>query len=255
MHLRKSAVVNQHFLGYLCLEASLPVEVAMPGPDSGGKIVLKHETQRVHLFQLLLHSNYRVLDDQTDTFTRYQRDGPDIKKALDNGEAFPWAALTRLQAAKFFSDMIESLIGAVFLDADGDFEVIRRILRTLGILPVLERIVKDGVDVQHPVSRLGIWVSKQQQKVVYIFDKNAGKVICSVVLHDKDEEGNWAEHGTVVCQVAALYRSKRTEMEVRFTAAERAMRILDPNPREELFEEDLDPYLDLDYDDDADIPA
>jgi hypothetical protein len=144
--------------------------------------------------------------------------------------------------------MIESLIGAVFLDAEGDFEVIRRILHTLGILPVLERIVKDEVDVQHPVSRLGIWASKRQKKVVYVFDKTGGKVICSVALHDKDDEGNWTEDGVVICRVAALYRSKRTEMEVRFTAAERAMRILDPNPREELFEEDLDPYLDLDYD-------
>jgi hypothetical protein len=172
------------------------------------------------------------------------------KISLETSQTFPWAALTRLQAAKFFSDMVESLIGAVFLDTGGDFEVVRLMLRRLGILPVLERIVEDNVDVQHPVSRLSLWASARQKKVVYSYSKEFGKTVCTVALHDKDEDGQPLEDGVTVCQVAAKYRGKRTEMEARFVAAERAMSILDSNPHEELVE-DIEVFLDLDPDDEG----
>ena len=142
MHLRKSAVVNGQILSFICLKTNLTVDTMMPRPDpnatSNGsgyarvKIEEVHETQEIHLWRCLLHSSTKVLEDQLNTFTRYCKWKDDIEENLMQGTIFPWAALTRLQAPKFFSDMIESIIGAIFLDSNGSMEVVRGVLHILG---------------------------------------------------------------------------------------------------------------------------
>jgi len=211
MHLRKSAVVNMHFLAYICLRCSLKLKSIMAGPNEKGKIQTREETTEVHLWQCLLHSSHRVLDDQNMTFARYQKNRASIDAALDKGSIFPWGQLSRLQSPKFFSDMIESVIGAVYLDSRGDWDMVRGVLQSLGILPVLERIVRDEVDVLHPVSRLAVWASQQaeQKKVKYTFEKEKGKIICII---NVDEEEVYREE--------EIHRGHASQDQVRFVAAE-----------------------------------
>jgi endoribonuclease Dicer len=215
LHLRKSALVNAHFLAFVCLRCSLTRDVPMPRPDSRGHISLTFEKHPIYLWQCLLHSSHRVLEDQKFTFSRFQKAEADIVKTLETDSVFPWAALSCLHAPKFLSDMVESIIGAVYLDSSGDMDVVRQVLRKLGILQVMERIVQDEVDVLHPVSRMSVWASRQQKSISYQIEKAKGNITCTVLVA-----------GEEVVKEAHKYHGRRSEQEIVFVAAERAIKIL-----------------------------
>jgi dsRNA-specific ribonuclease len=215
MHLRKSAVVNTHFLAYICLRCSLSVDTSMPRPNGNGGVSVQSDTQVVYLWQCLLHSSPRILDDFKNTFPRFQKSREEIEGALTQEGIFPWAALTRLQAPKLFSDIVESLLGAIYLDSNGNLDVIRRVLRKLGILPILERIVEDDVDILHPVSRLSVWASRNSTEIEYKFEKCKDTITCVILLNGNEKY--W---------VTDTYRGHASQNDVKFAAAEQAIKAL-----------------------------
>lgn len=214
IHLRRSSVVNTHFLAFICLNASVKFSATLPHVVDG-TLQDGADAQEISLWKCLFHSSPRVMDDQANTFSRFKKRKGEIEDALRNDSIFPWAALTRLQAPKFFSDMIESVLGAVFLDSKGDIATARQVIAHLGILPVLERIVKDNVDVWHPVSRIAQWASKHERALEFKFEKERGAVKCSVLVDGKVE---------AVAQ--DQYRGASTQEEVKLVAAEEASRAL-----------------------------
>ncbi|SJK99370.1 uncharacterized protein ARMOST_02666 [Armillaria ostoyae] len=129
MHLRKSAVVNRHILAYLCLKCCVKVRSYMPRPtESGSGIWLEEEEDNIYLWKCLLHVSPCVLDDQHVTFEKFETLSDAIADGLENGKIYPWTALTQLQVPKFFSDMIESLLGTVFLDSEGNLDRTRDVM-------------------------------------------------------------------------------------------------------------------------------
>jgi endoribonuclease Dicer len=225
IHLRRSSVVNGHFLAYICLglrwenSAIMPQAVTTDEEESfslnvNSTFVPGTSSHETYLWQCLLHSSDHVLDDLNNTFTRYQSRKDEIREALDTSSIFPWAALTRLQAPKFFSDIIESIIGAAYIDSQGNMDAIRAILRRIGILPTLERIVRDDVSVLHPVSRLSTWAQKNGKEIEYEFIKERGNVVC-VISVDGAEEVRETER----------YRGLVSQEEVKFAAAEKAIHL------------------------------
>ena len=213
MHLRKSALVNGHFLAYICLRMSCSVDALMPRPNAQGCIEETVDTKDIHLWKCLLHSSPKVLEDQQNTATRFRLRRKEIEELLAAGTIFPWASLTRLQAPKFFSDMVESIIGAIFLDSQGNIPVVHQILYNLGIMPILERVVSEDVDVLHPVSRLSLWAQKNDKKIEYVYKREGGRINCVIMVDDKEE-----------VRVADLWKGRMSQEEVKFAAAEQAIR-------------------------------
>ncbi|KAF8628766.1 hypothetical protein AX15_003738 [Amanita polypyramis BW_CC] len=270
LHLRRSALVNAHFLAYICLCTSTQIKTMMPrvslrtGADGGGEdgesesrsrtpwIELATENQEKYLWQCLLHSSPRVLEDQTGTYDRFQKRRAEIESYLGHSDIFPWASLTRLQAPKFFSDIVESVIGAVFLDCGGDLSpdgAVQSVMRHLGILDVLEWVITDNVDVLHPVSLVCNWVGKRGKVAEYKFEKEKGMISCVVLLDGEEvtvkrsqvpvlsavalaavgglrvvEKANTDEEDVVVLKIVDVNRGKTSEGEVKFAAAEAAIR-------------------------------
>ncbi|KAF8965408.1 hypothetical protein BDZ97DRAFT_1658958 [Flammula alnicola] len=214
MHLRKSAVVNAHILAYICLKTRITVDAVMPHPNADGGIEVTNDAQEIYLWKCLLHSSPKVLEDQLNTFTRFRKRKDEIEESLMSGPIFPWAALTRLQAPKFFSDMVESIIGAIFIDSNGSIPLVRSVLERLGVMPLLEHIVRDDVDVLHPVSRLSMWAAKRDKTIQYVIDRSGSKVSCAVVVDDKEE-----------VKVTDEWRGKPSEEEVKYAAAEQAIKM------------------------------
>lgn len=212
MHLRRTALVNGHILAYICLRMSCSVDAFMPRPNAEGQIEEIVDTSVIYLWKCLLHSSPKVLEDQLNTFTRFRKRREEIEESLTTGTIFPWAALTRLQAPKFFSDMIESIIGAIFLDSQGNIPVVRQILYNLGIMPILERVVSEDVDILHPVSRLSLWAQKNEKTIEYVYEREGGRVSC-VIMVDGQEQ----------VRVADLWMGKKSQEEVKFAAAEQAI--------------------------------
>ncbi|KAH9482151.1 Dicer-like protein 2 [Psilocybe cubensis] len=213
LHLRKSAVVNGHILSYVCLKTSIRVEADMPRPNADGRIEVSREGQDIHLWKCLLHSSPKVMEDQLNASTRYRKCKDEIEESLMTGTVFPWAALTKLQAPKFFSDMIESLIGAIFLDSNGSVDIVHQVLTKLGIIPLLEYIVKNDVDILHPVSRLSLWAQKHDKTIEYVIERGGGKVTCAVLVDDKEE-----------AKAESQWRGKPSQEEVKFAVAEMAIK-------------------------------
>ncbi|KAI5895582.1 P-loop containing nucleoside triphosphate hydrolase protein [Schizophyllum commune H4-8] len=216
IHLRRSAAVNMHFLAFVCLRAKVAVDKHMPRPTAPDwRVQMATESQDIYLWQCMLHSSSTVIDDQNNTFARFRRLEKEISEALETGDIFPWAALTRMQAPKFFSDVVESLIGAVFLDAEGDMEIATDVIRTLGIMRVLERVVDEDLDVLHPLSRLSVWAQQAHKELELISEKEKGKAVCRVLVD-----------GEEIARDEDAYHGKVSLNEVKFTAAEKAVRVL-----------------------------
>lgn len=273
IHLRRSAVVNALFLSYICLRTSITVESFMPqvhseDSDDSQRPTIRirpgTEKQEIYLYKCLLHSSPPVLEDQKNTFARFCKRRDEIKEVLGKGDIFPWAALTRLQAPKFISDIVESIIGAVYLDSRGDMTrsgAVQRVLRKLGILDTLEWIIRDNVSVLHPISQVGQWAQGVGKEVDYRIEKEKGMVSCTVLLDGREvkvkknqipvlsevasaavnglEVGTGAdalngggveeqeaapEEDMVVLKVVDMNRGKVSEGEVKFAAAEVAIR-------------------------------
>ena len=219
IHSIKTAVVNAHFLAMLCLRAFTDLPVVMPSwsPEKG--MIVTEDAQHTHLYKCLLHSSVRILDEQQATFARWERPGgrDEIEAALKEGRAFPWSALTALEAPKFLSDMVESLLGAVYLDSRGDFEVVRGVLRRLGHWEVLERIVERDMHVVDPLSRLYVWAGKNHEKVKCGTPKRKeNRVSCSVVWDDYE-----------VHIVETEWRGRISQEATRFAVAEEAITLLE----------------------------
>jgi endoribonuclease Dicer len=219
IHLIKTAVVNAHFLGMLCLRASTELRVVMPTWSQDSGVIVNEDGQCLHLYTCLLHSNVHILEEQGATFARWERPGgrDEIEAALTEGRAFPWSALTSLQAPKFLSDMFESLLGAVYLDSRGDLDIVRDVLRRLGHWEVLERIVNRDTDVQHPISRLYMWAGKHHEKVKCSSPKRDGKMVSCSILWDNYE----------ITKVEDEWRGRISQEGVRFAAAEEAIALLE----------------------------
>ncbi|KAJ7066996.1 hypothetical protein C8F01DRAFT_1119904 [Mycena amicta] len=203
---RKSAIVNAHML------ASIP-KPDKDTPLRARTMNIEHVQRTVYLYQCMMHSNLHIYSEQVATAARVDARREEIENALESGDAFPWVPLFLLQAPKFLSDMMESLIGAVFLDAEGDLDVVRGVLRRLGLLPVLERMVAEDVDVLHPVSRLHLWASKQHVKVGYEYVQENGKISCTVSIDGEMKEETRTED---------KYSGRLSKLEVRLQAADKA---------------------------------
>ncbi|KAH8114028.1 hypothetical protein DFH11DRAFT_1544287 [Phellopilus nigrolimitatus] len=91
MHDRKVTLVNLQFLTFVCLRAHVLVDAAMPCWDAARGLARGQE---------------------------------EIERALESVHTFPWAALARFQAPNFLSDIVGSLLGAVYLDSNGDMDAL-----------------------------------------------------------------------------------------------------------------------------------
>lgn len=216
MHIRKEACVNAHFLAYFCLKTFVTCSSSMPSWSPVTGVTIAIEDNKVYLWQCLLHSSHRVLEDHITVAQHFEKIGPTIETALQDRSIYPWAALTSLQAPKLFSDVIESVLGAVFVDSEGDFTAVCDVLRTLGIMETMERVImRDEMDVRHPISQLLIWAAREKpQRKVKLEVEKAGKTVTCIVRIDEKE----------VVKVTQAYRSRASQEEARFAAAEQALR-------------------------------
>uniref|UniRef100_A0A093URX2 Dicer-like protein 2 n=1 Tax=Talaromyces marneffei PM1 TaxID=1077442 RepID=A0A093URX2_TALMA len=155
MHLMRTAVVNAHFLGFLC--QSLYITEQRTEPVSPGKAHLStiSTDHKLYLWQLMRHgASWEVMNAQQETKTRYEAWGSAVHDALNHSKTYPWAALFRINASKFFSDMVESILGAIFVDSRGSMDVSRQFLERIGVLPCLRRIIREKVDCLHPFNHV-----------------------------------------------------------------------------------------------------
>lgn len=233
MHVRKEGLVNSHFLAYICLRTFTTIDADNPNWDPIHGLSVNTSTTKIHLWKCLLHSSPHVLEEQTITFASFEKLENQILRAFSKSQYYPWALLTDLQAPKFISDMVESILGAVFLDSEGDLNAVKDVMKTLGMFSIMERIVDADVYVLHPVSQLGIWAAQEdpQKKMRMEMEKKDGNISCTIFMDDEE-----------VAKSVEKNRGIVTRNKVRFAAADAAIKKLVLNEEESF--DDVDDVVD-----------
>jgi dsRNA-specific ribonuclease len=159
MHLMRTAMVNADYLGYTCMEWAVVEESGevmenKSGPKGSSKFLRVSSNVSVPLWKFMRHHSPPLGAEQVATAKRHAELRREIKAALERGHSYPWALLARLHAHKFYSDMVESLLGAVWIDS-GSFAKCQGLVERMGILPYLRRVLQENVHIWHPKEELG----------------------------------------------------------------------------------------------------
>ncbi|UNI16097.1 Dicer-like protein 2 [Purpureocillium takamizusanense] len=169
MHLLKTAMVNGDFLSFVVMEHGLRQREHLITRD----LQVVDKDVALQLWKFMRHNSVAIGLEQDATVQRFESLRGDICATVEHGSRYPWALLARVQAKKFYSDLFEAIIGAVWVDS-GSKESCEQVLARFGMLAYLDRIVKDKVHVQHPKEELGQWA--MTQTVTYEVDmaENSG---------------------------------------------------------------------------------
>jgi dsRNA-specific ribonuclease len=154
MSLIRAALVNSYFLGHLCLDFSIKEETVVVKQRPHGRFATEKDTDYAHLWCLLRHTDADITNAQHACVERSATLRAEINRSLSQGKSHPWLHLTRLNPDKFFSDMIESLVGAIFVDSAGSLDECTRFIARIGLTSYLNRVLAGHVDVDHPKSAL-----------------------------------------------------------------------------------------------------
>ena len=216
MHTLRTAMVNADYLAWLCLESSIDKTITIIDADQ----ILQTSKERWPLWRFLRHSSSALAIAQQATAARHLELRDEINAVMRSGTQYPWALLSRLDAGKFFSDMIESLLGAIWIDShvntaspttspkdnhnqdpktENDplpeetlFTTCKAVLEHLGVLPYMRRIIADKVHILHPKEELGILADRETVKYILTSRKNGRDVeggveyLCTVFVGDRE---------------------------------------------------------------------
>ncbi|KAK7747028.1 Dicer-like protein 2 [Diatrype stigma] len=174
MSLLRAASVNKDLLGFLMMEWAYTQEATSISSSYNNSnhttapAVVDSETIRIPIWKLMRHSSQSLGGAQSLTEEIHAAERGEILRAMREAPDYPWARLAHLQIPKCFSDLFESILGAVWVDS-GSMQACKQIAERAGILPYLRRLIKDGVAVAHPKNRLGELVARSgNKKISYV---------------------------------------------------------------------------------------
>ncbi len=152
MHVLRTTLVNAGFLGFICMSLSISETATAVSPD--GQSVRTTEFKQP-LWSFMKHGVSRDMGVAINTArARFTALRDDIMEALWTSYTYPWGLLTRLRAEKFYSDIVEALIGAVWIDS-GSLEAVEALLENMGLLPYMRRVLEDDISILHPKEEIG----------------------------------------------------------------------------------------------------
>ncbi|CAI4217314.1 unnamed protein product [Parascedosporium putredinis] len=150
MHRLKTALVNGDFQAFLLMEREVRQETVNVGSEGE----LETCTFVQPLWAFMRHSSPYIADEQEAARLNHASLREDINRELASGSTYPWALLSRLQMRKFFSDLFESLLGAVWVDS-GSLETCEEFLRKFGLMDYFNRILEKDIHLTHPKEEIG----------------------------------------------------------------------------------------------------
>ncbi|KAG5289085.1 dicer-like protein [Histoplasma ohiense] len=178
MHLMRTALANADFLAFLCIGMSTERVRGEIAECSKENTSTKLTTRKVSLWQYMRHgTSWELTAAQQQTANQYQTLQADISEALEKSHTYPWTLLSRLHAQKFFSDLIESVLGAIFIDSHGSLDACTAFLERIGLMKFLRRmLVDEDMDLMHPKQRLGqeVGTRKVRYEAEHVVDEEGG---------------------------------------------------------------------------------
>lgn len=157
----RAALVNADFLAFLCLEFSQPRICQQQHGAGFGSDDTAIPAKELALWMFMRHDSQDVIKMHRVCGERYHMLRGAVKRNLEQDKSYSWALLAQLGASKFYSDLVESIIGAIYVDSEGNLEACERFLQRLGLISLFERLVEQGVSVEHPKNAFDYMTSAQ----------------------------------------------------------------------------------------------
>ncbi|KAK3074852.1 Dicer-like protein 2 [Teratosphaeriaceae sp. CCFEE 6253] len=184
LHSMHEALVNGVFLGYRCMSYGIEQEWNSVVKD-GSAYEVKQLKRTLHLHDFL-RAGGRLLEVKQDSLDRFERYNNSITGALRAGEEYPWPDLLALHPQKFFSDLIESVLGALYIDTHGDLAVCEAFLEKVGVMAQMRSMLDGEMEVVSPKERMGIAAGNAKVKYQITTERIEGRPVvhCSVVVDE-----------------------------------------------------------------------
>ena len=185
LHRIHEALVNGYFLGYCCMSLSGEEEfydIVDVGSTKNPNMEAHANSKTYHLYDFIRASG-QLLNAKRASTARFVTLGGPITTALQSSDVYPWPDLVALQPEKFFSDILEAILGAIYLDSRGDLSVCESFLEKLGVLPTMRSILEREMETCFPKERVGILADRNN--VVYEterLDGHGGAWTCVVIV-------------------------------------------------------------------------
>ena len=188
LHLIRSALVNGNFLAYLCLTLFTTLQRFDPISDDP-KNIRTHETSfHFHLWQAMRHASPTIREAQQACLARLSYVKDSISSTLTAGKFYPWRLLTRLEPPKFISDIVESILGAIYIDTHGSLATCQSFLEHLGLMAYLHRVMENHTALLHPKEELGQLADRE--KVKYVLGKEeeekGRRLTCTIMVGERE---------------------------------------------------------------------
>ncbi|KAF3401884.1 Dicer-like protein 2 [Penicillium rolfsii] len=148
MTLIKHSVVNAGLLAFLCMEMTLG---------------------EISLWKYLRFNGSAIGASRDASVARHQELRAELLHELKYGSKYPWELFARLRPDKFISDIVESTLGAIFIDSGADMGLsyCTAFAERLGLLSYVRRIIAENVDVQHPRNKAQDVLGKTVGQLVF----------------------------------------------------------------------------------------
>jgi dsRNA-specific ribonuclease len=214
MHLYKTTLVNGDYLGFLALEWKITQKKKDLKEDASSGLITEVESLfSLPLWRFMRHGLFGIGETQREVERRHASLRCDILHVFEHGMEYPWALLAKIHANKFYSDLVESLLGAVWVDS-GSLDACKQVLDRMGMFKLMHRLIKDQVHALHPREELCILAGDKEVK--YNVQKSEGA------------RGDWmcavcVEQSQIIEVIGGV-----SDEEVRTRAAEGAVALLRP---------------------------
>ena len=222
LHLIRSVLVNADYLAYLCFSYSVTSEQTQPVTSDPRNITTIQHLETIHIWQLLRYASPTIRNALSASLKRLEELKPVISDVLSHGNAHPWTLLARVGLPKPFSDIIESIVGAIYIDSKGSMTQCEQFLDRLGLIGYLNRVMNENIALLHPKEDLG-QLSDQDEVRYEMRAKGEGperKYHCTVVVGTRQiasatGQGRF-ETETMAAEIAcSVLREERMELDVQ----------------------------------------
>jgi dsRNA-specific ribonuclease len=150
MTLIRHAVVNANLLAFFCMEFSIDQATTKVEQVTPDHFAVKNESKPVELWRFMRFNSIDLQTSRAAALDRHRFFRDEVLHAMQYSGQYPWQALSQLSTDKYFSDIIESILGAIFVDSGGNLSACEMFVERIGLLGYLRRILVEGISVVHP---------------------------------------------------------------------------------------------------------
>lgn len=150
----RAAVVNSNMLGYVCMTHSIPRKAFGIEPVTLKQFRKVRRDETMPLWKYMRYESKDLGEALDACNARYRSLCGRLQQQMEISRSYPWVALAELQPEACYSDLVQSVIGAIYVDSGEEWGACQQFIDTIGISSYIQRMVRSDYVVAHPRSAL-----------------------------------------------------------------------------------------------------